>query len=130
MSKQKIPEDLIKALLACSEDLIVVAESLKAYCEEPAPKKEAVKESEPKAAEVEKVVTSATTATTGEAEEKTYSFEDVRKVLAGISSQDDGKYKAQVKGLVAKYSSTGTLKGVPEESYAALVAETEALTNA
>ncbi len=130
MSKQKIPEDLIKELLACSENLIVVAESLKAYCEGPAPKTNDVKESEPKEAEVESAVTSVTTTTTREAEEKKYSFEDVRKVLAGISSQDDGKYKAQVKGLVAKYSATGTLKGVPEDSYAALVAETEALTNA
>ena len=40
-----------------------------------------------------------------------------------------GKYKAEVKALVAKYSETGTLKGVPETSYAALIAESEVIGN-
>ncbi len=61
--------------------------------------------------------------------EATISFEDVRKILSAKSSAEDGKYKAEVKALVAKYSETGTLKGVPETSYAALIAESEVIGN-
>ena len=124
MSKQKIPEDLIKALIACSENLIVVAESLKACAEVPETKKKEATKEDPAP---EKAVT---TVTEEKPEIKVPTFEEVRKTLAGISSQDDGKYKSQVKDLVGKYSSTGTLKGVPEESYAALVAEAEEIVNA
>ncbi len=127
MSKQKNTEDLIKALVACSENLLIVAESLKAYAETPATKEkgpkevtpEQVKEDAPPKEEAPK-----------EPEKKAPTFEEVRKVLAGISSQDDGKYKSQVKDLVGRYSSTGNLKGVPEESYAALIAEAEEVVNA
>lgn len=61
--------------------------------------------------------------------EASISFEDVRKILSAKSSAEDGKYKAEVKALVAKYSETGTLKGVPETSYAALIAESEVIGN-
>ncbi len=61
--------------------------------------------------------------------EATISFEDVRKILSAKSSAEDGKYKAEVKALVAKYSENGTLKGVPESSYAALIAESEVIGN-
>ena len=61
--------------------------------------------------------------------EATISFEDVRKILSAKSSAEDGKYKAEVKALVAKYSENGTLKGVPETSYAALIAESEVIGN-
>ncbi len=127
MSTPKIPEDLIKALIACSENLIVVAESLKACAEVPETKKKEATKEDPAP---EKAVTTATTVTEEKPEIKVPTFEEVRKTLAGISSQDDGKYKSQVKDLVGKYSSTGTLKGVPEESYAALVAEAEEIINA
>ena len=127
MSTPKIPEDLIKALIACSENLIVVAESLKAYAEVPETKKKKATKEDP---ETEKAVTTATPVNEEKPEVKVPTFEEVRKTLAGISSQDDGKYKSQVKDLVGKYSSTGTLKGVPEESYAALVAEAEEIINA
>ncbi len=127
MSTQKIPEDLIKALIACSENLIVVAESLKACAEVPETKKKEATKEDP---ETEKAVTTAAPVNEEKPEVKVPTFEEVRKTLAGISSQDDGKYKSQVKDLVGKYSSTGTLKGVPEESYAALVAEAEEIINA
>ena len=61
--------------------------------------------------------------------EATISFEDVRKILSAKSSAEDGKYKAEAKALVAKYSDNGTLKGVPESSYAALIAEAEVIGN-
>ncbi|WP_155829250.1 hypothetical protein [Butyrivibrio sp. AD3002] len=127
MSKQKPTEELIKALIACSENLIVVAESLKAYAEVPETKEKETTNEQP---EPEKEVTAAPSETLTKPEVKVPTFEEVRKTLAGISSQDDGKYKSQIKDLVGKYSSTGTLKGVPEESYAALVAEAEAIINA
>ena len=127
MSKQKNTEDLIKALVACSENLIIVAESLKAYAETPATKEKETKEVTPGQVKEDAPLKEEAPK---EPEKKAPTFEEVRKVLAGISSQDDGKYKSQVKNLVGKYSSTGTLKGVPEESYAALIAEAEEVVNA
>ena len=59
--------------------------------------------------------------------EPTISFEDVRKILAAKSTAEDGKYKAEVKALVTRYSENGTLKGVPETSYTALIAESEVI---
>ena len=68
-------------------------------------------------------------ATEEEEPEATISFEDIRKILSAKSSAEDGKYKAEVKALVAKYSENGTLKGVPETSYAALIAESGVIGN-
>lgn len=60
-------------------------------------------------------------------EEKALSKEEVRGILAAIAGKDGGKHKIQVKTLVQKYGNGGSLTDVPEESYAALVAEVEAL---
>lgn len=70
-----------------------------------------------------------TTAET-ETETKTYSKEDVRALLSQKAKIDGCKYKAEVKNLVAKYSSDGTLTKVPEDKYSELVAELEVLGNA
>lgn len=59
-----------------------------------------------------------------------YTKEDVRARLAQKSKADGGKYKGAVKGIVAKFSSDGTLTGVPEDKYSELVAELEGLSNA
>ena len=48
-------------------------------------------------------------------EEKTYSKEDVRAMLSQKAKIDGCKYKVEVKELVAKYSSDGTLTKVPED---------------
>lgn len=61
------------------------------------------------------------------AEEKsepvTYTKEEVRAKLAQMS-------KADVKGIVAKYSSDGTLSGIPADKYSEVVAELEVVGNA
>ena len=63
-------------------------------------------------------------------EEKTYSKEDVRAMLSQKAKIDGCKYKVEVKELVAKYSSDGTLTKVPEDKYSELMAELEVVGNA
>lgn len=63
-------------------------------------------------------------------EEKTYSKEDVRAMLSQKAKIDSCKYKVEVKELVAKYSSDGTLTKVPEDKYSELMAELEVVGNA
>ncbi len=60
----------------------------------------------------------------------TYTKEDVRAKLAQKAKADGGKYKGDVKGIVAKFSSDGTLTGVPADKYSELVAELEVVGNA
>lgn len=60
----------------------------------------------------------------------TYTKEDVRAKLAQKAKADGGKYKGAVKGIVAKFSSDGTLTGVPADKYSELVAELEVVGNA
>lgn len=61
--------------------------------------------------------------------EKTYSKEDIRAMLSGKASESEGAYKTVVKDLVKKYADGGTLKDIPSEKYAALVAELEVIAN-
>lgn len=68
--------------------------------------------------------------TTAETEVKTYTKEDVRATLSQKAKIDGCKYKADVKSLVAKYSSDGTLTKVPENKYPELMAELEVIGNA
>lgn len=63
-------------------------------------------------------------------EEKTYSKEDVRAMLSQKAKIDSCKYKVEVKELVTKYSSDGTLTKVPEDKYSELMAELEVVGNA
>lgn len=60
----------------------------------------------------------------------TYTKEEVRAKLAQMSKAEAGKYKADVKGIVAKYSSDGTLSGIPADKYADVVADLEVVSNA
>lgn len=60
----------------------------------------------------------------------TYTKEEVRAKLAQMSKAEAGKYKADVKGIVAKYSSDGTLSGIPADKYADVVAALEVVSNA
>lgn len=85
------------------------------------PKKDKPSKTE-KAAPVEEAPT--------ESETKTFSKEDVRALLSQKAKVDGCKYKAEVKALVAKYSSDGTLTKVPAEKYAELMAELEVIGNA
>ena len=47
-----------------------------------------------------------------------------------MSKAEAGKYKADVKGIVAKYSSDDTLSGIPADKYADVVAALEVVGNA
>jgi len=62
--------------------------------------------------------------------EKTYTYEEVRKICATMSAKDEGAYKREVLSLVKKYSDGRTLSKVDPSQYAALVAEVEVLGNA
>ena len=57
--------------------------------------------------------------------EKTYSFEDVRGIMAGLSGQ--GK-KAEARALLEKFGAK-RLSDVKEEDYAALVHEAQVIAN-
>lgn len=59
-----------------------------------------------------------------------YTKEEVRAKLAQMSKAEAGKYKVDVKGIVAKYSSDGTLSGIPADKYADVVAALEVISNA
>lgn len=59
-----------------------------------------------------------------------YTKEEVRAKLAQMSKAEAGKYKADVKCIVAKYSSDGTLSGIPADKYADVVAALEVISNA
>ena len=63
------------------------------------------------------------------AETPAYTKEDVRAMLSKKAKEDDCKYKADVKKLVGKYSSDGTLTKVPEDKYPELMAELEMMGN-
>ena len=54
----------------------------------------------------------------------------MREVLSRKSNIDGGQHRAEVKALVKKYGNGGTLKDVPAEQYAALIAEAEVIGNA
>lgn len=113
---------LLDDLISCGQKLTETAQALKEYyssTNEDAPTKE-----EPKAAEPEPVKNAP-----AEAEVKAYTKEDVRALLSQKAKLDGSKYKSEVKALVAKYSSDGTLTKVPEESYADLVADLEVVGN-
>lgn len=114
MSKMSELSTMIESLIECGQTLINVGKGLKAfYSETTSEEKEVVKAATP--AEEPKAVN--------------MSFEDVRKVLAAKSSESDGKFKAEVKELVAKYSSNGTLRGVPEDKYSELIKDAEVIGN-
>ena len=83
-----------------------------------------------KPAKVSKPVPAVDTPAEPVTEEKTYTKEEVRAMLSQKAKIDGCKYKVEVKELVAKYSSDGTLTKVPEDKYSELMAELEVVGNA
>lgn len=102
------------------------------YSSEDAEQKTAVKKDKP--AKAEKETESAQAEDSATAEESTepvaYTKVEIRSKLAQMSKAEAGKYKADVKGIVAKYSSDGTLSGIPADKYADVVAALEVISNA
>ena len=95
--------------------------------ETPQPKATAKRE---KPVKVSEPVTTEEPPAESETESKTYTKEDVRALLSQKAKIDGCKYKVEVKELVAKYSSYGTLTKVPEDKYSELMAELEVVGNA
>ena len=103
------------------------------YSSEDAEQPKAVKKDKPVKAE-KKTETAPAEESAADDEESTepvtYTKEEVRAKLAQMSKAETGKYKADVKGIVAKYSSDGTLSGIPADKYADVVAALEVVGNA
>ena len=95
--------------------------------ETPQPKATAKRE---KPVKVSEPVTTEEPPAESETESKTYTKEDVRALLSQKAKIDGCKYKVEVKELVAKYSSDGTLTKVTEDKYSELMAELEVVGNA
>ena len=126
---------VIDDLVSCGKALKDSALSLKEYFtaapktgqndaplvkeEKSKPKTSKAKSKEPAEPETEKTVEPAPETA------KTYTKEEVRKILAGISQSG---YKEKVIGILAKYGS-GNITGLKPEDYAAVVAEAEGLVN-
>lgn len=121
---------LIDTLISCGETLAETGRALKGYYSSPAePAPEGIpaeKDTGEKSDEVKE----------GKAEKPPaegtprYSKEEVRGILARKANEAGGRFRTQVKALVRKYADGGSLTDVPEESYPALVKETEGLTDA
>lgn len=130
MSKMSELSMLIDTLISCGETLAETGRALKEYYsspEEPAPaEKTAAKGAGKKSAPPKKEEAKEAPAE----ETPQYSKEDVRGILARKANEAGGRFRTQVKALVRKYGNGGSLTDVPEESYPALVKETEGLTDA
>ena len=50
-------------------------------------------------------------------------------MLAAKASEENGRYKSDVKAIVKKYGNGGTLTDIPAESYPELVKELEGLSD-
>ena len=119
MGKMNELSQAVDNLITCGETLIETGKALKALYSSTEPEAE-----QPAAAGKPKKEAAPAK------EEKTYSKEDVRGLLAAKANATDGKFKAAVKALVQKYGNGGTLKDIPAESYPNLVKELEGLTDA
>lgn len=101
------------------------------YSSEDAEQPTAVKKDKPVNAEKKTEPAPAEESTDEESTEPVaYTKEEVRAKLAQMSKAEAGKYKADVKGIVSKYSSDGTLSGIPADKYADVVAALEVISNA
>ena len=117
----KIYKSLAESFMALSEIYSSATE------ETPQPKTTVKKE---KTAKVSEPAPATDTPAEPVTEEKTYTKEEVRAMLSQKAKIDGCKYKVEVKELVAKYSSDGTLTKVPEDKYSELMAELEVVGNA
>lgn len=116
MSKMSELSQVLDDLISCGEKMIQTANAIKECFSEEAP----VVEPEKKAKDAKKEM----------APEKTFSKEDVRALLSAKANEAGGQFKAQVKAIVKKYASGGSLTDVPAESYPVLVEEVEGLKDA
>lgn len=123
MSKMSNLDLVLDEMITAGQKMIEAANELKAIFSEtaePEPKK-ATKKKESKNEPVEAPVS-----TTEASALKTYTFTEVRGIMAGLSGQ--GK-KTEAKALLQKYGAT-RLSELKEDDYAALVEEAQVIANA
>ncbi len=116
MSKMSNLDLVLDEMITAGQKMIEAANELKAMFSEtaePEPKK-ATKKKEAKTEPIEAPAP------------KTYTFTEVRGIMAGLSGQ--GK-KAEAKALLQKYGAT-RLSELKEEDYTALVEEAQVIANA
>lgn len=87
-------------------------------------------EESPRVTTTDKASVDTTSDETVKAEAKTYTKEEVRAALSIKAKLENGKYKPEVKALVAKYSNDVTFPNVPEDKYPELMMELEVVGNA
>lgn len=120
MSKMSELSMLLNSLIECGKKLTETAKSLKAFYTDTG-------EPEPKQPEKPKK----DAAPKPESEKKpALKKEDVRLLLSKKASEDEGRYKVQVKNLVRKYANGGSLTDIPPEKYGDLLQELEVIGNA
>lgn len=116
---------IIDNLISCGETLAATGRALKDFyfqADEAAPAEKLEGKKAPNAKKKNESKAPA-------AAEPQYSKEDVRGILAKKANEAGGRFKTEVKALVRKYGSGGSLTDVPAESYPALVKEAEGLTD-
>ncbi|SDZ96133.1 hypothetical protein SAMN02745687_01226 [Lachnospiraceae bacterium NK3A20] len=120
MSKMSELSMLLDSLIECGEKLTETAKGLKAFYTDTG-------EPEPKQPEIPKKAA----APKPEPEKKpALKKEDVRLLLSKKASEDEGRYKVQVKNLVRKYANGGSLTDIPPEKYEELLRELEVIGDA
>lgn len=123
MSKMCELSMMLDSLIDCGEKLTETAKALKAfYSDTETENEKKTDEAKPKQSTKKKPP---------EPEQKpTLKKEDVRLLLSKKASEDDGRYKVQVKELVKKYANGGSLTDIPADQYEALLQELEVIGNA
>lgn len=121
MSKMSELSAMIDNLISCGETLAETGRALRDFYSDT---------SEETPAKPEKKATKAAPAPEKKPEEKHYSKEEVRGILAGKAREEEGRFKADVKAIVQKYGNGGSLTDVDPKDYAALIKEVEAVGNA
>lgn len=123
MSKMSNLDFVLDEMITAGQKMIEAANELKAMFSETAEpeSKKATKKKETKTAPVEAPAT-----TTEAPAPKTYTFTEVRGIMAGLSGQ--GK-KTEAKALLQKYGAT-RLSELKEEDYTSLVEEAQVIANA
>ena len=118
MSKMSELSQVLDELISCGEKLIQLAKAIR-ECFTP---DTAIEETRP-------VVEAKPVAKAEIPAPPSYSKEDIRGMLAAKASEENGRYKSDVKAIVKKYGNGGTLTDIPAESYPELVKELEGLSD-
>lgn len=119
MSKMKELSMVIDELIACGNGLIHAAEALREAFSS------TEDESTEKAMAEEKSVSPANEEPEQATEDKSYTKEEVRKILSAKSTSEEGKYKVKVRELVKKFANGGTLADVDASDYESLIKAVE-----